>query len=266
MDKFKQISDNIVACVMQKDKGKIYSVDSWKVVDFLKEGDNYICFVTSIEVNFKDDDNKDETTSYVVKFNPKRDSTAWTSSMLFIFKHEIDFLQKIGPDLNEYLLNIKHINIPKCFYSTLEKDEEMFITNDLRNDGYRMFDRKNSYDMSHLLLVIDELAKINATGYLSIRKNSLEGVMTMYPSLAEGTYSNDTLKEFGEMIKQIIESQMDLALKLLENSPEFKNVSSWIKDNRSNVIKIIIEHITNKSDKFYTICHGDCWNNNILFK
>ena len=264
MSALESINDEIISKILKKDKGGYFSVHSWKVIDFLKEGDNYVGYVTSIEVNYKDD-NKDETTTYIAKCNPtKEHSQDLNSIMLLVFKHEIDFLQDIAPKLSTFLVDQSPISVPECLYSSMEKTKEFFITRDLRIDGYKMFNKTNTIDLSNLLLVIHEIAKIHATGYVLIQKNSPEMVIKMYPNLAEGCYTR--LTKLGDSIAQAIESHMDLALKLLKNTSEYENVVSWIKSNKVNVLKIMTENLDPQNDKFYTIIHGDCWTNNFLFK
>lgn len=66
--KYGPLTDNLVKEALRKDKGEAALLVSWRCEDFTKKGDNYACVVTSIKVEYKENEQGEpRQVSYVAK-------------------------------------------------------------------------------------------------------------------------------------------------------------------------------------------------------
>ena len=259
------LTNDVILSAIRNDKNCEVELLSWKTKNFTKIGDNYASFVTSIEAEISINGIKDEV-YYIAKLNPCRTSECWNVFNNHAFKQEIEFLTQIKPMLSSFIKSNEKLAFPKCYYSSTEKDKELIITEDLRKKGFKMVSKKSCLDYAHASLVMNELAKFHASGYLLSKKHSVDDIFKMFPILSQNNLLNNSLEEFIEMLRKVIEDQADLSIKLLEFFPGYEKVISWIQINKKNLLNILQNQIKITNSCFDIITHGDCWNNNLLFR
>uniref|UniRef100_A0A0P4W421 CHK kinase-like domain-containing protein n=1 Tax=Scylla olivacea TaxID=85551 RepID=A0A0P4W421_SCYOL len=227
----------------------------------MNKGDNYASEVTTVEVKYELDGKSSEVV-YVVKINSGK-TLDGERVIDIIFRKECKFFLDISPQINSALREIGHteINVPKCFHVGLEKGKEVIFLEDLRARGYKMADRKQGLDEAHTTLVLRELARLHAASLLLQNKTPDDDLGEKYPYLKKGwsyfitNYDSvlNTLKESAKL-SQTIARKMD----------GYERVNAWI-----DMIIPKIGEIFSKQTKHVlpkVVCHGDCWNNNLLFR
>ena len=266
MNPFDILDDATVGTVLKNDKGSTVKLVSWKLNNNLVEpGDSVASSITSIEVTYEKD-NENVEAFYVAKINPIRDALGWSICLTNIFTHEISFF-KILNEMNTFLES-DNLHVPKCFYSSLAPGKELMICNDLRQDGYARYNRKIGLSFEHGLLIMKELAKLHASGFLLLNKYSYDTLIEKYPILKEEFFvsNNPDLEIARESVAKFFENYTNITLAVIESFPERKEVANWIKSTKLSIMKIISDNIVNCPDNLRVIAHGDCWNNNLLFK
>ncbi|XP_066990861.1 uncharacterized protein [Macrobrachium rosenbergii] len=259
------ITEDNVRKVLKVDKGSEALLKSWKVVDFTKSGDNFACLVTSVEVTYSTRDEGNCEASYVVKLNPNRKSGNFREAEPFLFEKEGKFYEELVPALNGALASARQepLRFPKCFLVSLEEEKEHLYFEDLRVRGFRMFDKKKGLDKSHVTLVISELARLHGASYL-LKQKFLEGraVTSKYEFLSKDflTCSPNCTEIFVSWVQRAI----DTGVTFLETVSGYETATAWVKSIRSKVGFFLSEYLQSK--KFNSVCHGDCWNNNMLFR
>ncbi|KAG7177250.1 putative Ecdysteroid kinase-containing protein 15, partial [Homarus americanus] len=162
------ITEAHVKRVLKADKGSNAQLNSWNVKDFTQKGDNYANVVTSVSVSYSLH-GQDQSVSYVVKINTKynvdNDMELFTA---IIFKKEAEFYEEIIPLLNSELTSVglRELRMPKWFYTHCEDGQDMIFLENLRPQGYQMFDRRKVMDVPHATLVLQELARMHAASRL----------------------------------------------------------------------------------------------------
>lgn len=63
-------------------------------------------------------------------------------------------------------LNQPPIKTPKLLAYNLEERRQMFIMEDLRQQNFKMYDRRKGIDIPHALLVLNELGRFHASSLL----------------------------------------------------------------------------------------------------
>ncbi|XP_068230082.1 uncharacterized protein [Palaemon carinicauda] len=258
------ITEDHVRKALNSDKGSDAILDSWKVVDFTKPGDNYACIVTSVEVKYQKDKQDCEVT-YVVKLNSLRKFEGLEDFTPIIFDKEGRFYKEVLPALNEELLSVgQHpLRLPKCFLVSLENGKEQLYFEDLRAMDFKMNDRRKGLSKDHTVLIMNELARLHSASYLLMSKfDKGETVGTKYEFLTKEMFDMNPASK--ELFQPMFEQQIDTGVMMLEKIGGYETSIRWLKTLKPEIDMLFTTYM--KSEKFNSICHGDCWNNNFLFR
>ncbi|XP_063597704.1 uncharacterized protein LOC134774276 [Penaeus indicus] len=153
------------------------------------------------------------------------------------------------------------LRVPRCFHTSLEENQEVVILEDLRPRGFKMFDRKKGMDVAHTKLVLEELARLHAASYLL--KAKIPDLADKYPVL-----SLDWLNyadEARDVTFKTFSKQMDIVKDMLNKVGGYEVAENWLGRNKERVLEILAEQLA-RVPPFDLLCHGDCWNNNVLFR
>lgn len=238
-------------------------MESFKIEDFTAKGDNYACVVSSVRVTYKKDNDVQET-SYVVKLNPCRGQVGMGAMSEVMFSKETGFYVEILPKLNLELqkIGISPLKLPRYYHSVTGKEQEVIYLEDMRRHNFRMCDRKKGMDDKHVILILKELGKLHAGSVIWMSKDEFIDVdiLKKYPVLTEA---------FDEMMPEVtmddmFASYLDKSAFIAEKNEGYGYVGDYLRSIKKDV-SAEFKRMLEVSD-FKVICHGDCWNNNFLFK
>ncbi|XP_037775108.1 uncharacterized protein LOC119572204 isoform X2 [Penaeus monodon] len=255
------LTNHLVQHVLEADKGNNATLTSWCFDDLTSDGDNYSTYVTSVKVAYSQGGAALETT-YVAKLNPCGNvskSGSLTSSM---FEKEGQFYTKLEPALSLELTALGHesLRVPTFFYVSLDRGHEVMIMENLQVHGFRMNDRKKGLDVIHATLVIQELARLHAASILlKINKG---------PELLNEVLSKDWMnfdKTTHDFLKLKYSGHVDNAIVTLEKIGGYDKTVAWLRDLKPRALEIL-EDQAKDAGPFNVVSHGDCWNNNLLFR
>ncbi|XP_045114525.1 uncharacterized protein LOC123506478 [Portunus trituberculatus] len=254
------VTEDHVRAALTTDKGTTAQLTAWRIVDFTKKGDNYASVVTSVEVKYEFDGKSSEVV-YVVKINTGK-TIGGENIFDTFFQKECNFFLDIAPDINSVLKEIGHteINVPKCFYISLEERKEVIFLEDLRARGYKMADRKQGLDKAHTTLVLRELARLHAASLLLQNKIPDEHFGEKYPLLKIGLAY--FLQNYSSL-RKIFENSVTFTKDIIERVGGYERLSAWT-DTIIPYIVDILDQMGCGEPK--VVCHGDCWINNLLFR
>ncbi|CAH0550242.1 unnamed protein product [Brassicogethes aeneus] len=175
----------------------------------------------------------------------------------FAYNLETLVLQKLVPLYQKILLE-NNCTPLKCFpkwYKTFEsQNSNALVLENLKATGFVINDIKTPFTINHLNLLMKNYAKFHALGFAFKLRN---------PEKFK-EISNEIIK----LHKGIMEFCYELYkgwFKVLDNVLENCNETELLKKKR----KITFEEVINLTDyvnDHSTIVHGDCWNNNYMFK
>lgn len=256
-----EITQESVEAALKNDKGSDARLVSFAVQEFTKKGDNFGSSVDRIDAIYSLHGTK-QSVSYVVKYNPKR-FRAFVELSYVVFVKEAMFYEHLVQDIQSQLKEVgqKPLCVPQCFYTSLEENREVIFLEDLRAKGFKMFDRKKGMDVAHTKLVLEELARLHAASYLL--KAKIPDLAEKYPVLNLDwlNYADDA----GELMYKTLSTQMDIVKDMLNKVGGYEVAENWLSRNRERVLEILGTNIE-RVPPFAVLCHGDCWNNNVLFR
>ncbi|KAB7495912.1 hypothetical protein Anas_12427, partial [Armadillidium nasatum] len=166
---YELVTDSLVKSALEKDKGEDAELISFEVKPFTKAGDNYLCVIAEVLIKYRLDDSEYDV-SYVAKLNPLRPESSMDEVLEEMFGRETDILSIIIEGMNEQLemLDLPPIKAPKLFSWSLEKNNEGFLAENLREEGFKMFDRRKGMDLNHCTL--EDWNDINHLAYQTFDK------------------------------------------------------------------------------------------------
>ncbi|XP_063888968.1 uncharacterized protein LOC135115860 [Scylla paramamosain] len=260
------VTENLLRATLKADKGDDAEFLSYEVKDFTSKGDNYACVVTSALVRYRQGDQKEKEVSYVAKCNPCRKQEMFDSFTNMAFIKEAAFYYNIVPLINAELeaMGQEPLRLPACYVNHSVEGEQVLMMRDLRTDGFKMFDRKKGMDKAHTTLVIRELARLHAASVIAQDKMS-EPIEDTHDFLL---MDFDTVEIPGgdKMFEMVFASNLTNGAKMAEKIGGYEKVAEWLNSKSKEGMAMFIDCIRTKNEPFNVLCHGDCWNNNILFK
>lgn len=229
-------------------------------------GDGFVGVLLGVVISGTRNGAPDQTLELVCKFPPS--SEMGQRFAVRLFQREIALYEVFLPALEKFQLE-KGINrnngffaFPKCYgtHSDEEKCEFAIVLEDLRARGFRMWNKYAPIDYQHVKLVCAELGKFHALSFALRQQRpdlfdefrSLDSlmfkIMNVFPSSAE--YYARNFETAIQAMNPDDEKEIEILKYLQEN----------FKDNLQAAVS------ASDAEPFTVLCHGDFWNNNIMFQ
>ncbi|XP_073983326.1 uncharacterized protein isoform X2 [Rhodnius prolixus] len=132
------------------------------------------------------------------------------------------------------------------------------VLEDLKVKNFVVADRKKMLDLNHSKLVLHSLGRFHALGYILIQKGLLqkEDLPPFY--CEEGPIIIERMYKGGLMIlSNVIEKYW---------TPEWKEIGDRLFKEQNIVMEKLKKLFEPRENDFITLCHGDCWTCNMMFK
>lgn len=231
------------------------------------KGDNYIGVVFRALAECR---KTGKQLSIIVKLPPQNEARRNQFFARPSFEREICFYTEIFPLLTEFQREkgidpqdgVNGFNqIPRCLQTSLVEYEEAIFMDDLRDTGFEMFDRHKQQDLQHFRLMMKTLGRLHALSFAlkDQRPERIEPYKRMVELFTRRDDDNSMDTWFGMLITRTMETLDE------EKEPE---VYARTKKTLEGKFIDMVKDLTNgeNAEPYAVICHGDCWNNNIMFK
>ncbi|KAL7029771.1 hypothetical protein ACKWTF_006354 [Chironomus riparius] len=232
------------------------------------KGDNYAGIVHRVQI--KDKAEAEIKLSMILKVPPVNPTRRDEFMAKELFIREIEFYDNIFPMFKKFQeekgIDIKKngfYQVPYCYKTLTAEPFEALFFDDLKVKGFEMFDRFKEVTKEHVFLVMKSLAKMHAIFY-SIKDQN--------PKLVESYFE---LRDLFIMFCERKNSAMDAWYESMKKQAfvvinECKDIQ--LKDKVNAFLEKSIYDLMcdccdrKKTEPYATLCHGDCWNNNMMFR
>lgn len=192
----------------------------------------------------------------LIKWHPE---SITRSSFRESYKREYIFYQHILPKLLNVQRRLKNIEglklkFPNCILASAEYGNETIAVLGLQAQGFRLRDRLHKADLDHVSLVMKNLAKLHALSFVLEKTNSSEFEEIIRLCHKDVQYSDPGA------VPKIMRSYFDASVNVVVDSV----ARNKLKEIAPEIMTVL--HKCTQPNSYSTICHGDCWNNNTLFK
>ena len=143
----------------------------------------------------------------------------------------------------------------RCLYYHTGSTAIALVLEDLKEQGFRMADRRVGLDMQHCLLVMKAIAQSHAASAVL----HLKDPQTFKP-FSERYHNRKT-------IELIFQTTLENLAKEVEKWPIFNDrFASKLHRVADKAVDLLIKFLRRDEDDFNVFVHGDLWVNNIMFR
>ncbi|KAL1513592.1 hypothetical protein ABEB36_002986 [Hypothenemus hampei] len=226
--------------------------------------DHYGSDIVFIDVKGKNWDGKTNKYHLVVKSGPTDVKIRQHLPIVDAFNAEINVFNQLIPRFHKLQIE-KGLELfgstANCYHATMTGQLEIMIMENLTAKGYTVHNKTSPLDINHIKLVIKAYAEWHALSfalkdqypndYLQIAENFRFSAWRKFIQGGFGQILNICQKDFYKWLKEIGE------VELLEQHKS--------KLHNNDVVTVLIR-LMEETNKESVILHGDCWNNNFMFR
>lgn len=202
-----------------------------------------------------------DSLSLICKLLPNSDARAQQCKMLF--EREVQIYRDILPQLRQFQTDkglteaTGFFAYPQCYLAVADEasNDYVIVMENLRVQGYSMWDKYTPMPLHNARMMFEELGRLHGLS-LVLRDQRPE----LYAQIRR---LDDKMAPVLVEMRHRCESTFKQAVRHLEN-PEHKRVMQQVVDNW---VEMLTQSANSASaEPFAVLGHGDCWNNNFMFK
>lgn len=233
-------------------------------------GDGFLAAMKRVTVSGKRNGRDDEL-SLIFKLMPTSAARREQFNSTKVFSREVMMYNKVLKIMNEFQLEKGltaeegFFEYPKCYgvIEDAENDRFALVMEDLKKSGYQMNDKLKPADFNHVKLFMESLGKYHAVSFAL--KDQRPGIFEQFKDL-EDIFA-DQVKNSPELMQAMFRFAYDRAITAFEDDIAKENAVLTLKKVKENYLNDLMNlPAGRKSEPFSVINHGDCWNNNLMFK
>lgn len=254
---------------MRESLDKVASAEGFKNYDIKVDhgssiGDGFVGLIYKAIIQEIDSDKKLEV---VLKFPPLNKARRNDFGAMDLFKREVFVYNELLPEFVKFQKERKikesdgFFNFPKCYFAEYseEKDDSILIMEDLRESGYKMWNKYEPVNFEHAKLLFTALGRLHAISF---------ALKAQKPELFEKfKQMNDFMSEkFGdEQMSMMMTGSLQRAAETIDASDvKRRNRVLRLTENFSQLMKELVDPV--RAEPYSVVAHGDCWSNNFMFQ
>ena len=230
------------------------------------KGDNYLGVLHRASIK----DPKGKELNVVIKIPPSSAARREQFSVRQCFLRESQFYDSVYPMFKKFQedkgIDVEKdgfYEVPSCYKSLTEDPCEGLFLEDLKVSGFEMFDRFKDVTVDHVNRVMESLGKLHALSF-AIKDQKPELIAPykeMKDFFVQGKQSaRESIKTWFESLKKQAAGAVNGSI----NEDLKQKFHDILKDNFIEMLEPCING--SAAEPYSVICHGDCWNNNIMFR
>ncbi|KAK9512721.1 hypothetical protein O3M35_001086 [Rhynocoris fuscipes] len=237
-----------------KSISKVLNVSMESVVP---EGNYYTSVIYTAKIDVLLRSGRKSKISLIIKTTHQEGDIAELLKKNPIFKGETKFYSDIFSKFDQ-LMDDYQDNREKLWCNMIGYiPYDTIAFDDLKAENYTMADRTKFLDKNHALLVLNSLGRFHAMGHVLMKKGlvSKEDFLLYYLEMDDHPVVNNMFQGGLKQLCHVMETEWPA---------EWNNVVNRLKAQIDVAVKRLKALFS--KDTFQTICHGDCWTCNMMFK
>lgn len=260
-----KVTDYMRECLdkVAKDQGfQNYEID---VLHGSGIGDGFVGILFKVIIREK---GEEKEMTVVLKTPPENHARRHAFGALDLFRREVYIYTEVLPafvqfqeEKNIRLDTVGFANFPKCYFAEYneEKDDAILIMEDLRLNGYKMWDKFVPTNFEHAKLLFIALGRLHAVSFAF--KSQKPELFAKFKELNDFMSEKVTDEAFSNMLNGMI----DRAAGVYDDKDiKKRNRALKLKENLGVVMKELVS--PKLAEPFSVVGHGDCWSNNFMFQ
>lgn len=223
-----------------------------------QKGDNYASIMYRAEITFQEFTKK-FIKNVIVKVMPSGEISSKVMIKNKLYPRESLVYTEILKETSDLLSSIDDFTkiSPRCL-KTDETPTNYLIFEDLRENGYKMGDRKLGLDLKASLMILNKMAKLHACSAILYERN--QSIMDMY---LNGSITTDPDRQDFLIFYKLLGKSLEACVEKWEG---FEEISEKLIGFNERIIQRGVETYTRDDRVFNVLNHNDIWINNFMFK
>lgn len=236
----------------------------FKVIGQTGKGDGYGSDINFVSVTGKDHENSNKTLELAIK--SQKQTIIMKNIMQGAFDKEIFIYTRVLPLFEELQSENQICNLidfmPKCFATISGKEDQVLVFDNLKTQGFGMIDSANPWSWQETVLAMTAYGKWHAFSF---------AMKTLKPAMYEKLTENN--------VNMYLSACLECKLFDVVSSEFIKIRDKFVDDTDLHMTEEVLnftqedvfKHVANmyfeqECLEKSVILHGDCWNNNYMFK
>lgn len=224
------------------------------------KGENFMGLIYRLKVEGVTENGEETEFSLILKIPFQSTIMRERFPLSEIYTREVNVYNIILPELcalqeKFYVPESERFLHVKCFKADSKLLEELLLLEDMVERGFLLADRRKSLKIKHLKLALKSLASLHALSFVLKKQNPKR-----FLELVEYTGG---ISDYDEDYMYFFELSRERAIKAMENPLHIEKLQNY----GIGMHKKLHYYLSPDTVEPYSvICHGDVWNNNLLFK
>ncbi|RZC36997.1 uncharacterized protein BDFB_013930, partial [Asbolus verrucosus] len=241
---------------------KVQDLTDWHVdvAGKANKEDGYIGDITFVRVTGK---TTKKTFDLVIKASKESEKLRHQAPVKEAFEKEIFVYNEVKTAFDEFQRD-KGIAaplqiMPHCYATRITEGSEVLIFDNLKTENFDLWDKTKPMTFGHIKLILENYGKWHAIS-LALKKERPQ---------VYGRLIKDNINMFGYFITKV--KMLDYFVDIFEKAKntviasDETEILTNLQFSGSDIIHVLTDMLLEDPDS-HVIIHGDCWNNNFLFK
>ncbi|EFA06293.1 uncharacterized protein LOC663235 [Tribolium castaneum] len=230
---------------------------SVKLVGSSGKGDGYVGDILFAQLS-----TPDQVHNLVLKCNKRSKTLQQYQTFTRIFLHEMFLYETLLPTFIDFQKekNLAEIfdSVPKFYGSYKSESAHVIVLEDLKKLGFELWPVTKPLNREHIEVVVREYGKFHATSVAlkTLKPEKFQEILTSLGRSLSHIFQSPVMQS-------IVTKCVQKGIELLEGEVEEKIIAK-LKHLRENIANITVEF--EEKAPLKVVCHGDCWNNNFMYK
>ncbi|CAG9762930.1 unnamed protein product [Ceutorhynchus assimilis] len=227
-----------------------------------EKGEGYIGELTFVDVLGEKSNGEAICYSLVLKIGGK--NKTMRPIVRLGFEREVQIYAQVIPAFWKLQANFNmdlFSSIPKCYLTLLSDEQEALVLQNLKSTGFKLYNRKSVMTLDHMGLVLKLLGQWHALSFALKAKNpqQFNELTAAWKCPANEIFVNSHVGHWMNVAQEHL-------LYVLKESKELELLKKYQEKTQNKLATNIIKEILFMEEQQIVITHGDCWNNNLMFK
>ncbi|XP_014086073.3 uncharacterized protein pkm isoform X2 [Bactrocera oleae] len=238
---------------------------TYKLLPATKKGENYIGIVYRVSVKLNTNCGV-RLSNLILKMAPRNSTRRKQFFIRPCFLREALAYEEFLPMIENFQYNkglaeeCRFHEYAKSFYTSTDEFEEVIFLEDLSLQEFRVFDRFDDFQFEHIAIVMRTYAKLHAVSFAI--KDQQPQALDKFRNIEDIFLQHKDVSNLNIYFEGL--KRTALACLELENDEYKQALGKFFKRPFFEIFSDLIDG--NKYEPYAVLCHGDCWNNNLMFK
>lgn len=221
-------------------------------------GDNYLGVITTVTIK---DRASTRELNFILKAALKNEAARKQTPVRALYLREFYVYEEIFKAYEE-LQKENNVKNPfkayaECYGTCSEEFDECLVLKNMKTIGYKMWSRMEPMNAEHIAMVLTQYGKLHGVS-MALKHKKPE----LYNDFKKNMTNVFLAKMSDEFLKEFLLKKFNRLAEDLKDNPEVSLLVRRYIDEKLMDFAVDVQ----KPTEFDVFTHGDCWNNNMLFK